>query len=362
MNNLLNFLNPNETILVLRKYQPFDIKQNIAPFLSKVIFIEANFFQDKEHLFSFIKTESVSKILLFSPYANAANKRVYDWVRESNSSYIVCEKGALPDSIYLDDTGFLNDSIYYRPEHWNHALTQEQRQKITHYIREVMQSGVTRESNPSRTSLSQIQQELGIDKNRRVLFVSFQRKKDAVVRYFCGHIKSYDDFYNLIQSFAITHSDWQVVYKNHPNEKEPVHVENAICADDYHVYDLIELSDAVALINSGVGIYSLMFGKPTYLLGDAWYANNELNVSIVKKQNLYQCLMTPFSPDDEIALRFLHYLRFSFYSFVRVDEASDGSSKVNLSFDELGYVPMIMLSFLRDFKKTEVIKDLNNAS
>ncbi|MFT4060130.1 MAG: hypothetical protein QM652_11355 [Legionella sp.] len=359
-----DFFHSPKTTLVIRKHQSFDLNQNVLFFLGTLIFKEASFFQNKEQLISFVEQERITTILFFSPYANVMNKRVYDWIRESRcSSYVVCEKGALPDSIYLDDTGFLNDSDYYRPEYWNRPLTKEQREQIITYTNELLKSGVTREANPARTSLSQVKKELGVVANRRVLFVPFQRQKDAVIRHFCGAIKSYDCFYNAIQSFAKARSDWQVIYKNHPNEKEFLHIENGICADNYNAYDLIELCDAVALINSGLGIFSLLLGKPTYVFGDAWYAHNALTVSVNQRKTLDECLIEPFVPEREMVLRFLYYLRFSFYSFVEVNESSlsDGSSTFSVSIRELGHVPMIKPNFLGNYQKNRSVEGTINA-
>ena len=359
-----DFFHSRKTTLVIRKQQSFDININIYFFLDTIIFKEASFFQNKEQLISFVESKIISSVLFFNPYANIMSKRLYDWIRESRcSSYVVCEKGALPDSIYLDDTGFLNDSDYYRPEYWNHPLTKEQREKIITYTNELLKSGATREANQARKSLSQVKEELGIVANRRVLFVPFQRQKDAVVRHFCGEIKSYDLFYNAIQAFAKARPDWQVLYKNHPNEKKILHIENGICADNYHVYDLIQLSKAVALINSGVGIFSLLLNKPTYVFGDAWYAHNALTVSVNQDATLDECLMEPFVPDREMVLRFLYYLRFVFYSFVDVRESSfsDGSSAVSVSIRELGYVPMIKPNYLGNCPKNRSFDGAINA-
>lgn len=354
-----DFFFSKRTTLVLRKYQSFHLNQNLLFFLGKLVFKEASFFQDKQQLISFIESEGISTILFFSPYANVKNKRVYDWIRESGCSpYLICEKGALPDSIYLDDTGFLSDSVYYRPEYWDHPLTSEQREQIIHYMDELIRSGVTREANQACKPLVQIKEELDIAANRRILFVPFQRQKDAVIRYFCGHIQSYDSFYNAIQAFANEHPDWQVIYKNHPNEKGLVHIENAICADNYHVYDLIELSDAVALINSGVGIFSLILGKPTYVFGDAWYAHNALTVSVGQGKTLDDYLIEPLVPEREMVLRFLYYLRFVFYSFIDINEPSvhEGGSPLGLSVRELGHLPIAKTNLLGNRQKNKTVE------
>lgn len=47
-----------------------------------------------------------------------------------------------------------------------------------------------------------------------------------------------------------------------------------------HFYDAINSSDAVMLINSGVGLYSLMAGKPTYNVGNAYYCHEGLSIKI----------------------------------------------------------------------------------
>lgn len=334
----------HKVTLVLQNNNFFKLDQNILFFLGNPIIKDASFFETKDQLISFLELEKIEKILFFSPYASIKNKRLYDWIREfAKTPYIICEKGALPDSIYLDDSGFLNDSDYYQPKHWDKPLSSSQRHQITNYIDQTLKSGITREENKERKDLSQIKKELGLSANHRILFVPFQRRKDSVIRYFCGEIKSYDCFRDVIQKFAISNPEWKVIYKNHPNEKELLHIESAVCADDYHIYDLIQLSDSVALINSGSGIYSLMMGKPTYVFGNAWYAHENLTVSVDQKKPFDEYLVNPVLPDYERVLRFLHYLRFIFYSFVNIKESflSDGSPTYSVMIRELGYIPSI---------------------
>ena len=100
-----------------------------------------------------------------------------------------------------------------------------------------------------------------------------------------------------------------------------------------HFLDLLELADAVALINSGVGVYSMLLGKQTYIFGDAFYQHDGLNKKVYhySSDELISGLISPYDFDRELMLKFIKYLSFDFYSYgiasVKIVTEKDGSKR-----------------------------------
>nr|VFJ56063.1 MAG: Capsule polysaccharide biosynthesis protein [Candidatus Kentron sp. DK] len=135
---------------------------------------------------------------------------------------------------------------------------------------------------------------------------------------------------------------WQVVYKKHPVEDSVAPIDGAINADDANIYDLVEMADALVVINSGTGLYGMMFEKPVYILGQAWYAHAGLNISVTNPDSLAGQIAEGFAVDRERMLRFVHYLRYRFYSFgtqiqhrVRGEEGSMTAATLEIDYYEL---------------------------
>ena len=79
---------------------------------------------------------------------------------------------------------------------------------------------------------------------------------------------------------------------------------------------MLQLCDAVALINSGVGVTAMMYQKPVYYFGDAFYGHAGLNQSVASAVELSDYLKSnAFAVDTQKMQRFISYLTEDFYSF-----------------------------------------------
>ncbi len=90
-----------------------------------------------------------------------------------------------------------------------------------------------------------------------------------------------------------------------------------IFAEQGHINDLVEMADAVLLINSGVGITALTYEKPLLYAGTAFFGHDGLARQVHSHQDVIDAIspLTAFRPDREAIRQFLHYLVFEFYSF-----------------------------------------------
>lgn len=111
-------------------------------------------------------------------------------------------------------------------------------------------------------------------------------------------------------------SQWVVVVKKHPAEITRPNIPGVLFApDDAHVHDLIDLSHSVMLLNSGVGLLSLAFGKPVLACGEAFYAAEGLASTARSVEEAFSMIQAGLPYDREAAYKFIRYLMTEFYSF-----------------------------------------------
>jgi len=301
---------------LLLRSNPFCYDREFAPSYGHIERAHEDDFADEIEFAEHVKEFKYRNIVFGNPYANEKLKRMYWWCRENSQPYTICERGALPDSVYHDKHGFLNDSTSYDAAIWDHPLSDEERTQTVAYIEEIRFGTDTLEPQSKREDAAVLRKRLGIKPGKKILFSPFQQPQDTVIKEFAGPIGSFSRFRDEIARLARgLGDDWMVVYKKHPAEDELLPIPGAVCADDVHVYDLLEICDAVALINSGVGIYGMMFGKPVFVFGDSWYSHPGLCRPILANEDAATVILNGFSLDYERVLRFIHYLRFRFYFF-----------------------------------------------
>jgi len=295
---------------------PFCYTREIAPYFGEVFFATSEEYGDKQSLQRLIDRIRPSRLVFGNPYRDAPTLNAYRWCRETGFPFIVCERGALPDSVYHDSTGFLLDSCSYHPSKWDHEIPPEEIDRVEMYIRSLWLDGKALELQPQLVGASATRQKLNIEVNKKVVLVPLQQPNDTVVQYFSGPIGSYANFLHAIRSLPATlGNEWVLVYKNHPADAPIPPIANAVCGDDCSIYDLVSICDAMVVLNSGTGLYGMMAGKPVYILGSSWYAHPKMNREVDDPARLADELKSPFVPDRQTVCRFIHYLRFKFYSF-----------------------------------------------
>lgn len=340
--------NKNEISLFFAKWHnsPTAVAiRDFFPFVGKVVYGDENHFISKGGEFKeddfeeFLANLNITRIIFPNPYGNPARLAIYKWCREHNFPFYCYDRGALPDSWFFDPNGFNADSGSYLETLWNQDLSAEQTDNISTYIQECLFGSNFLEKQAERIGGEALAHKLQLG-SKKVLFVPLQRPSDTVIKYMSGNIQSYDRFIQTIDTLAqsLIPKGWVVLCKKHPLETVTPNLQYAqYVPEDTHFIDLLEMADRVALINSGVGIYSMMLQKPTYIFGEAFYAFESLNETIddidfLSKESidgLARKIITGYTVDEGKMKRFLYYLVFKFYSFgtpktIRRKEA-DGS-------------------------------------
>ncbi len=339
-------LSAGRSLLLARN--PFCYGREFAPFLGEVVFASCLSKADSIVEEDLIKKAAVERVVLSNPYANERSLTLYNWCRENEFPFVVCERGALPDSIYHDRTGFLSDGESYKSDKWDRPLSDEEIDAVEAYVAEIRWGAKMLEKQAERGDLHVIRKNLGLRDGQKMLLVPFQQPQDTTIRHFSGTIGSFENFYDLVSSLPQQlGEDWLLVYKKHPVEDDLAAIPGAKCGDEYNLYDLIELCDAMLVVNSGSGLYGMMFGKPVYIAGESWYSDERMNVPIKEIKEVAKQISKGFVPDYDKILRFIHYLRFEFYSFgeqiqrrVRFEDGSPITATTEIKYYEVrGFTP-----------------------
>lgn len=289
------------------------------PFLGECVYAKDTEFKDENVFLDFIKKNMVRRVLFFNSYGNDHRLNLYHVCQLNKIKTINFDRGGLPHTWFFDPHGFNYSSHSYNPNNWDLQITKDERESVQEYIINVLSSNDTLEKNGTRIGAHNFKTKYNI-LNKKILFVPLQRPNDSVIRHFSDEIRSVQNFLNNIVALAKSIKDkgWVVIVKQHPLEEstEIEEKENLIVLKPTdHFYDAINSSDAVMLINSGVGLYSLMAGKPTYNVGNAYYCHAGLSIKIKNPEDFKKCMNDLSYPSKDKVEKFIHYLITRFYSF-----------------------------------------------
>lgn len=301
---------------LLFRNNPFVYSRDIAPKLGDVLFVKEDSFRTPAELFELLRAENVSRVLFHNPYANEKMRELYVAVREHGFPYLVAERGALPGSTFFDRWGFNGDSDSYAATHWDRPLDEAELARITRYIEAQRSSEDALERQGERMGAHGMRRHLGLRRSDRVLLVPLQRPGDTVIKYLAQPIGSFERFIALVREVAARLGpEWKVVIKPHPLEDDIPDVPGAVVTRDGNIKDLLDMAEAVLLINSGTGLLAMLWEKPVIHTGTAFYGHPELSRQAKTAEEVLAILASNWRPSRDKTLRFLHYLVEELYSF-----------------------------------------------
>ncbi|WP_429105623.1 glycosyltransferase [Aeromonas allosaccharophila] len=307
-------MHAGKTLLMAKN--AFTNSRDIQPLLGDIVYVNDALLKTPGNLKDFVADNGVDRIMFFNPYHTEDLYAIYQEARRLNVPYYVAERGALPNSVFFDKNGFLADSSSYHANMWDHELSDENRKKTIEYIRRHQNTDDALESQNERVGIETLRKKFKISKRDKILFVSLQRPSDTVTRFFTEQYGSYDEFCSSLSELATRlPAGWRLGIKKHPLEDDITNIKNAINFDDVNIKDALDLADCVLTFNSGVGILSMAWMKPTLLAGKAFYYDERINSKVSSVDETIEKLKGLEKPDYETVLRFYSYLINVFYSF-----------------------------------------------
>jgi len=153
------------------------------------------------------------------------------------------------------------------------------------------------------------------------IFVPFQVDYDTQILLFSPWIKDMNMLFSIIEEFS-EKLQIHFIFKEHPSSKKeyPLLHQKALknpyisFANGHTTQELIEKSQAVITVNSTVGIESLLFHKRVIVLGEAFYAIDEITKQAMSKESLETILLSlkSWDPNELLIDKFLKYLYYEY--------------------------------------------------
>ncbi|MFT6373048.1 MAG: glycosyltransferase involved in cell wall biosynthesis [Gammaproteobacteria bacterium] len=282
-------------------------------------FINERKYSSVDEVVTEISKTKANLLIMPNPYGNARRLHVYKRLRDINFPIIVFDRGGLPGSWFFDQ-GFNADSPSYSPLEWDHPLSKSEQKRVDKYISKLKVQATALEAQSNAIGGDALRELLGLN-NKKVLFVPFQRPGDTTIKYFSGSVSDMNDFSAQISKISLKlkelDDDWVVIGKKHPLEEETIPTKGVhFVSPDTHINDLLACSDAVCLVNSGVGLLASLWDKPVYHFGETYYSHPKLNRRVNKADDVVHALLfCELTPDPETRDRFVNYLFSKVYSF-----------------------------------------------
>lgn len=321
---------PNQPPDIIMGFNPHIANEAVLQALANPTIIDEDGRADPERYAADIAEQKPRSVLMWNPYGLPWRKKVYDALRKLGIDPIVGERGALPRSLYFDKGGLCVESPSYREERWAKPLTEEQEQSVKAYIADVRFGEHALEKQSGRVGAALLRHRLNIPDGAKILFVPLQLADDTVTTLFSEKRREYDAYLLEIKRLSLSlQSDWVMVYKNHPLAVQKSELSSAICADAYHVHDLLEAAGAVSLFNSGVGVISMAFNKRVFYYGPCFYAIDGINERFEDAEQMRVSLRNVAPVDKNKVHQFFYYLLEELYSFA--DWKADIATFSNLS-------------------------------
>ena len=307
-----------KTLLLMQPgSQPARAFRMLIPALGECEMMRETDFATTSRLLDFVRRRDFTQVVTLTPFANEQRLQQYRALQSAGIRTYTFDRGALPDSWFLDDGGFLAESSHYAPASWDVPLTTEQQREVDAWLESYLDNPRTLENNGPVRGEEYWRRKLGLG-SKKVLFVALQRPSDVATTRFAGPVGSAEGFSAWLTALAarIDSVEYAIIAKVHPLEPDHEDIEGVMrVPGDANIYDLLELAEKTIVINSGVGLLSMLHGTPTIACGECFYAHPGLAESASSPDELYELVAQPSSLRMEKVQRFLHYLVFRFYSF-----------------------------------------------
>lgn len=278
-----------------------------------------------------VEDKMFDRIFIFNPYmkSHSAFRGVIELARRLGIKVTVIERGGLPNSIYYSDEVAYGDSDYLsiHDKLERKTFTKEQ-STATIEILSKLKSGKSTLEKMDEYSVTWKKHTLlrHIDKNK--IFIPLQLRDDMAVNYFTEGYPSYDDYENEIEFSIKSHPDIMFIIKQHPLSKYDLSwtskYENVVTSSqEDNIHALIDISDAVHLYNSGVGLLALAHEKPLFHVGNAYYnPGNKLATKVNGLNGTISCFLEKkyTSTDPNSMKKFFTWIIFEKYSWFNADD------------------------------------------
>lgn len=256
-----------------RHHWGYFLPLRLAGFELVPVFGEAD--EDIATLTSGLTDGTLDGIAIFNPYMKSHSRfsGAVTLARQLGREVVVIERGALPNTVYYaEDVSYAAPS-YSQAAFDRDAFSPAELAAAQTYIERLREGSMTLEAMDGYAATAE-KYEGAKKPEKPVCLIPLQLDDDMAVTQFLKGEQSYHDFAASLPRLVESNPDMTFVIKPHPLSKLDAlpRTENVVIADRAdNIHFLIDHADVVLCYNSGVGLLSLLHGKPTMTLGNAFY-------------------------------------------------------------------------------------------
>lgn len=223
-----------------------------------------------------IDSRAVDVFMIFNPYmkSHARFHELFLLAKERGVEVVVVERGALPSTIYYAPDVSYNDPEFQNYTAQSHPVDAHALSAADAICDKLRRGAWTLESLNTYQDTWNAYSELTAREGIRI-FVPLQLSDDMAVTRFVTPTQSYADFEAAISATALLHPEITFLVKAHPLNRDSFSGAAArnvvVCRNEENVHAIIDACHATVCYNSGVGLLSLIHGKPTVTIGNAFY-------------------------------------------------------------------------------------------
>ena len=152
---------PERGRTIIFRTNPWVYNRWVAPMFGEITVVDESMFTVESFL-DFVAQRRIDRVVFHNPYANEQMLALYRAVRERDIEFLVCERGALPGSVFFDARGFNGESASYAPQQWRRELGVDEQRAITDYICDLKCNGSALEDQPERRGCRALRRDLGL--------------------------------------------------------------------------------------------------------------------------------------------------------------------------------------------------------
>jgi predicted glycosyltransferase involved in capsule biosynthesis len=261
-------------------------------------------------------------VCIFNPYMKSHSRfrGLIELARRLKIEIIVIERGAIPNSIYYSAEVAYADEDYKKTIEMLEVRTCKNVVSTKAIIKLLKRGGASLEKMACYEETWSSHSITRHDVRLKVL-IPLQLEDDMAVNFFVGENITYLEFVSQIEQVALENPEILFLIKKHPLDKN-LNIKNSenvlIVENDSNIHAIIDFADAVFVYNSGVGLLSLLHGKPTFNVGNAYYESNKY--LSIKIENLFTGISLFLSKKykenrEEKIVEFFDWLIFEKYSW-----------------------------------------------
>lgn len=227
--------------------------------------------------------------------------------------HLFVERGAFPDSVFLDPNSTYSEMLRTLPEDTPISEAQEATwQARSAFLRNYLQTERSAWDQPPKIGEQALYSKLGISRKDRIFFYVAQVEDDANMLLHSPYFLTNIDFLKHVASSIQGLRNVVLVVKPHPKEPKEIPDLSAeygihmIIRRDINIKDILPLASVVVTINSTVGFEALLYNKPVVVGGKAHYSHRGFTFDVTQSdgmtssQKLREFLDNPvFSSDQQ---------------------------------------------------------------